>query len=93
VFFFYDLLPNYESKFSSEPIVLEDCFFGFHDVKPFSNKNSRLLSNRLTIPLRMPTKDDVLEVGYWYGDNFSECYTKYSNLHHVILEKQLQRYE
>ena len=69
---FYDLLPNYESQFCSEPIVLEDCFFGFHDVKPFSNKNSRLLSNRLTIPLRMPTKDDVLEVGYWSGDNFSE---------------------
>lgn len=68
---FYDLLPNYDSKFSDEPIVLEDCYFGFHDVKSFSRDNSRLLSNRLSIPLRMPTKDDLLEVGFFTGDNYS----------------------
>ena len=69
---FFDLLPNYESQFAHPPIVLEDCFFGFHDVKPFSRDNRLLLSNRLTIPLRMPTKDDVLEVGYWSGEKYSE---------------------
>lgn len=68
----YDLLPNYDSKFLNEPIVLEDCFFGFHDVKPFSSNDDKLLSNRLTIPLRMPTKDDMLKVGYFSGDNYSE---------------------
>lgn len=73
---FYDLLPNYESKFLYEPIILENSFFGFHDVKPFSRDNSRLLACRLQIPLRMPTKDDVLEVGY-YTDEY------YGAWHHV----------
>ena len=50
---FYDLLPNYESKFCSIPIVHKDCFFGFHDLNPFNSDNSRILSNRLTIPLHM----------------------------------------
>ena len=68
---FYDLLPNYESKFCSIPIVHKDCFFGFHDLNPFNSDNSRILSNRLTIPLHMPTKDDVLEVGYWEGQEFN----------------------
>ena len=69
---FYDLLPNYESRFQHDPIVLEDSFFGFHDVKPFSRDNSRLLAGRLSIPLRMPTKDDALEVGYYTGENYSQ---------------------
>ncbi len=69
---FYDLLPNYESKFANEPIVLEDCYFGFHDACPFSKDNSKILSNRLTIPLRMPTEQDALEVGYWTGKDFSQ---------------------
>ena len=69
---FYDLLPNYASRFQQEPVVLADSFFGFHDVKPFSCDNSRLLACRLTIPLRMPTKDDVLEVGYYAGEHYGE---------------------
>lgn len=69
---FYDLLPNYDSRFQSEPIVLENSFFGFHDVCPFSRDNRLLLANRLTIPLRMPTKDDVLEVGYWTGEDYRQ---------------------
>ena len=69
---FYDLLPNYESHFEHEPIVLEDSFFGFHDVKPFSSDNSKLLACRLTIPLRMPTQDDVLLVGYYAGERYGE---------------------
>ena len=69
---FYDLLPNYESRFQHAPIVLEDSFFGFHDVKPFSSDNRQLLACRLTIPLRMPTKTDVLQVGYYTGDHYSE---------------------
>lgn len=67
---FYDLMPNYDSKFCSQPIVHEKCFFGFHDLNPFNSDNSRILSNKLTIPLRMPTKSDMLEVGFWQGHNF-----------------------
>lgn len=69
---FYDLLPNYESKFSMPPILKENSFFGFHDVTPFSADGSKHLAYRLNIPLKMPTRDDLLEVGYWTGENFSE---------------------
>lgn len=68
---FYDLLPNYPSWFLNPPVVLADSFFGFHDVTPFSSNNSLLLGCRHNIPLRMPTKDDTLEVGYWTGENYS----------------------
>lgn len=67
----YDLMPNYESKFESEPIVHENYFFGFHDVTPFSEDSSMILSNHLLIPLRMPSEEDTLEVGYFEGINFS----------------------
>ena len=69
---FYDLLPYYESKFGQTPILKENSFFGFHDVTPFSVDGCKHLAYRLTLPLRMPEKDDLLEVGYWTGDDFSE---------------------
>lgn len=68
----YDLLPNYESSFSQAPILRESSFFGFHDVTPFSADGTRHLACRLSIPLRMPNRDDLLEVGYWTGENFAE---------------------
>ena len=69
---FYDLMPNYDSKFCTQPIVLKNCFFGFHDLNPFSQDNKRILSNKLTIPLRMPTSNDILEVGFWNGTDFGK---------------------
>ena len=69
---FYDLLPNYESEFTREPVVLPRSFYGFHDTKPFSADGSMLLACRYNIPLRMPTADDCLEVGFWSGEHFSE---------------------
>lgn len=69
---FYDLMPNYESKFAAEPIVKEGCFLGFHDIDPFSPGNKRILAGKLTIPLRMPEKGDRLEVGFWAGENFAK---------------------
>ena len=72
---FYDLMPNYESKFCTQPIVLEKCFFGFHDLNPFNSDDSKILSNKITIPLRMPTTNDMLEVGFWSGRNF-DTWTK-----------------
>lgn len=68
----YDLMPNYESKFINNPIVLEGCFCGFHDLDYFNKENTKILSNKLCIPLRMPTSNDFLEVGYWTGKDFSE---------------------
>lgn len=68
----YDLLPNRESVFQSVPIVLENSYFGFHDSNPFSTDGRKHLAYRLHIPLRMPEKNDALEIGYWTGNDFSE---------------------
>lgn len=61
----YDLLPS-KKDFSVHPILAkEGYFFGFHDISPFSVDDTKVLANKLTIPLRMPQKGDVLEVGYF----------------------------
>lgn len=69
---FFDLLPNPDSSFTGKVIVKDNAYFGFHDIKPFNGDNTKLLSNRLAIPLRMPTKDDALEVGCWMGTDYSQ---------------------
>lgn len=69
---FYDLLPNNPSRFSVNPIVRENSFFGFHDCNPFSMDGTKHLAYRLHIPLRMPDKDDLLEVGYWTGKDYEQ---------------------
>lgn len=69
----YDLLPGYKSWFAQQPIVKEGYFYGFHDTTPFSPDNSKLLCNRLTIDrLRMPERNDGLEIGYLCGKDYSE---------------------
>lgn len=61
----FDMLPN-KKDYSINPIfVKEGYFFGFHDVSPFSFDDTKLLANKLTIPLRMPSQKDILEVGYF----------------------------
>ncbi|MCF8360355.1 MAG: hypothetical protein K9H26_16505 [Prolixibacteraceae bacterium] len=61
----FDLLPR-QKEFSLAPIVFQEgFFFGFHDKTPFSEKNDKLLANQLTIPLRMPSPSDKLNVGYF----------------------------
>lgn len=68
----FDLLPNYDSIFSDKVLIRENCFFGFHDLNPFDVSGKMHLCNRLQIPLRMPTKGETLEVGYWYGEHFDQ---------------------
>lgn len=69
---FYDLIPNYESRFINKPIAIRGCFGGFHDLNLFSRDNTKIICNKLCIPLRMPTSKDFVEVGYWTGPDFSE---------------------
>ncbi len=65
---FFDLLPD-KDNFSIDPIIVkEGYFFGFHDISPFSIDEKYVLSNKLEIPLRMPTSKDPLTVGYWDED-------------------------
>lgn len=62
---FYDFLPNKKDYFKNPISVKEGYFFGFHDVSPFSYDGTKVLANRLTIPLRMPKNEDLLEVGFF----------------------------
>lgn len=67
----YDLIPDKEDFFSSQVIVREGYFFGFHDVCPFSSDQNMVLSNKLELsenPMRMPTSNDKLTIGYWNKD-------------------------
>ncbi|MFW6016697.1 MAG: hypothetical protein ACOCRK_09690 [bacterium] len=54
----------------------EGYFFGFHDKIPFSVDNKRLLAHKININNREVTKEDEVEIGYFYGDN----YKKYKGL-------------
>lgn len=62
---FFDLLPR-KKEFSINSIVFkEGYFYGFHDKSPFSIDESKILANHFKIPLRMPSNDDKLEIGYF----------------------------
>lgn len=65
----FDLMPR-KKDCSINPIYCkEEYFFGFHDVSPFSYDGSKVLANKLTIPLKMPESSDILEVGYFPFNN------------------------
>lgn len=61
---FFDLLPEKKEYFINKYSFKENCFLGFHDIDPFSIDCSKVLSNRTSIDLRMPLKDETLEIGY-----------------------------
>lgn len=67
----FDLFPRERDFFISEPIVKRGFFWGFHDQTPFSKNNAILLANKLLIPLRMPDKQDCLEIGFFSGKDYS----------------------
>ena|SRR5690606_30600369 len=61
----FDILPR-RKEFSINPIDFkEDYFFGFHDIQPFCEDNRKVLANKLSFDLKMPAKDDFIEVGYF----------------------------
>ena len=65
----FDILPD-KKNYHKHPIqAKEGYFFGFHDVSPFSFDDSKLLANQLTIPFRMNTAEDVLNLGYFELEN------------------------
>lgn len=80
----FDILPDKKNYSENEIIERKGYFFGFHDICPFSYDEKYILSNKLEIPLRMPTTEDLLTVGYWDSDlkkYTSVCKTKVWNYH------------
>ena len=70
---FFDLLPRKTDYSKGDIVIKEGYFYGFDDLVPISRNGKYILSNQLTIPLRMPKVDDKLIVGYW--DNNLKTYT------------------
>ena len=70
-----DLLPDKDNYSINPMMVKEGHFFGFHDVNPFSPNELYVLSNKLEIPLRMPSSQDPLTVGYW-----DTAFTEYKSI-------------
>lgn len=64
----YDLLPDKDNWSTNEILEKQGYFFGFHDKSPFSFDEKYILANKLEIPLRIPTADDKLTVGFWNSD-------------------------
>ena len=96
----FDLLPGKKEFFINKIDSRENFFYGFHDTSPFSSDGTKLLSNHLLInSLRMPNKEDNLEVGYFnfeagrilnfvpLGDSFAWNYHKGCRLQWVNDEK------
>ncbi|MDD3078906.1 MAG: hypothetical protein PHH37_07355 [Paludibacter sp.] len=71
---FFDLLPRQKEFFKNPIEFKENYFFGFHDKSPFSNDMKKVLANHTSIPLRIPAKDEKLDVGYfhWKHEKFGE---------------------
>ncbi len=67
-----DLVPA--NRFASvyELEVRGGFFFGFHEKCPWSADNLMLLAHRVTVPLRMPKSDEMIDVGYFSGTDFKE---------------------
>ena len=65
-----DLLPRPKEQFPPSLQFKEGFFFGFHDIKPFNTDSSKILSNKLlSHDLKMPEKDEAIEIGYFALEN------------------------
>jgi hypothetical protein len=66
----FDAIPVSKSRSSYEIVDRKGFFFGFHDNSPFSYDNKKLLANKANFDLKMPKKDDALDIGYFDGEDF-----------------------
>mgnify|MGYP002626270705 CR=1 FL=1 len=62
---FFDLLPRKKEFFSGNISYKEGYFFGFHDISPLSNDETKLLTNKFEFDGRMPKSDEKLTLGYF----------------------------
>lgn len=62
---FFDILPRKKNYSIASLNVKEGYFFGFHDVSPFSDDETKLLANKPQIFTTMPKVGEKIEVGYF----------------------------
>ena len=61
---FFDLLSRKKDLFSGYYSYKEGFFFGFHDISPFSEDETKILAHKLPFDLCMPRTGDKMEIGY-----------------------------
>ena len=61
----FTLLPTRSLNTKYNLLILDNYFYGFHDKCPWSPDNTKLLAHKYTNPLKMPTADDEIQVGYF----------------------------
>lgn len=71
----FSLFPVKRKNTKFDIVTREGFFFGFHDHTPFSAQDDMMLANRYLIPLRYPTGDDALEVGFFTGQQFNKWHS------------------
>lgn len=64
----FDMLPRKKEFFGGAYDFKEGYFFGFHDVSPLSEDETKLLALHNHFDLRMPEPEDAVEVGYFDFD-------------------------
>jgi len=68
----FSMVPIKRAKSDFNIITREGYYFGFHDKYPWSNDNKYLLTHKINIDLKMPDKDDQVEIGYFKGKDFDQ---------------------
>lgn len=61
----FDMMPRRKDIYSGQHCTKEGYFFGFHDVTPFSNDETKLLANKVSFDFRMPKAGEGIDVGYF----------------------------
>lgn len=60
----FDLMPRKKDFFSGDYDIKEGYFFGFHDVTPFSEDESKVLVGKVPFDFRMPKAGEGMELGF-----------------------------
>jgi len=70
----FDVVPVPAQRNAYPIVAREGYFFGFHDHTPFSPDNTMLIGCGYDrdVPLRMPLPEDVLDVGFFDGDDLTD---------------------
>lgn len=61
----FDLMPRKADYITGESDVKDGYFFGFHDVSPISQDESKVLAQKIAFDFRMPKAGEGIEVGYF----------------------------
>lgn len=60
----FDLMPRKKDFFTGDYDIKEGYFFGFHDVTPFSEDESKVLVGKVPFDFRMPKAGEGMELGF-----------------------------